>query len=421
MTSTIKKIFGVRGVEDIFPPEAVLWQQVEATARRIFNLYGYGEIRTPIIEPYELFARGVGEGSAVVEKQMYTFPDRDNVMLALRPEGTAPVVRAYIESGTYATEALARYYYVGPMFRYERPQKGRQRQFHQIGVELFGTESPAADAEVITMAGHLFSALGIAGVTLEINSIGCPTCRPPFEKKLIAFLREKASTLCADCQRRLERNPLRVFDCKEASCQRTLAEAPEISAAWCEGCRDHFGRVRTALDQSKTSYTVNSRIVRGLDYYQRTAFEFTTDHLGAQNAVAAGGRYDGLVASLGGPDVPGVGFAIGLERLMLLCSQEAERVASDTLYVAMLSDSAVATMIPVISVLRKDGVRVEWDYEPKSLKSQMRRADKIGAHSVIIVGDDEVAKGEVVVRNMKTKEQHNVPLAALPRHFISVV
>ena len=404
---------------DIMPETAKLWHKVEAAAQRIFGTYGYGEIRTPIVERLELFRRGVGENTSVVQKEMYSFVDQGNESLALRPEGTASVVRAYIDTGAYVSNPVARYYYSGPMFRRERPQKGRQRQFHQIGCELLGVDNPVADAEVIAMAAHFFEEVGISGLTTEINSIGCSDCRPNFNSALITYLEGCKSDLCDDCIKRLNKNPMRILDCKYESCQKAVESAPRFPDYWCETCNDHFIALCEALDVMGVEYTKNDRIVRGLDYYNRTAFEITTRDLGAQNAVAAGGRYDGLVKDLGGPDIPGIGFALGVERLILLLkASDGDKSTNEIIFFAAMGDNAKNVVLPIIQALRRDGVRVEWDYAAKSLKAQMRRADKLGAASVAIIGDDEISKGIAVIRDMSSKEQVEVELCDLHKHFV---
>lgn len=417
-----KKIVAVKGMYDVLPPASHLWNDIEKAARRVFSTYGYDELRTPIVEVTDLFVRSVGETTSVVEKEMYSFTDRNGDPISLRPEGTASVVRAYIESGTAVTDPVARYYYMGPMFRYERPQKGRQREFHQIGLELFGVDSPMADVETMATFVHLLSELKIKDVTLEINSIGCDACRPPYNKELVKFLKDKSGALCDDCKRRIEKNPLRVFDCKNEACIKELKHAPSISSWWCDTCKTHLHGVEAGLKSLGIHYILNERIVRGLDYYLRTAFEFTTTKLGAQNAVAAGGRYDGLVRDLGGPDIPGVGYAIGVERLVLLMEQEhgKPKRKQDLVYFAVMGENIAEKIFPAIQLLRKDGVRVEWDFGARSLKSQMRRADKLNAESVVIVGEDEMAKGHAIVRDMRAKTQHEVKLSELPMHFVQI-
>lgn len=416
------KIVAVKGMYDVMPPESHLWNDLEAAARRVFSTYGYDEVRTPIVEVTDLFVRSVGETTAVVEKEMYNFTDRNGDPLSLRPEGTASVVRAYIESGAAVSDPLARYYYMGPMFRYERMQKGRSREFHQIGLELLGVNSPMGDVETMATFVHLLDELKIEGVALEINSIGCNDCRPSYNKELVKYLKNRSGRLCEDCKKRIEKNPLRVFDCKNEGCANELKGAPKIGHFWCDACKAHFGGVKEGLKILGINYIVNERIVRGLDYYLRTAFEFTTTKLGAQNAVAAGGRYDGLVNDLGGPDIPGVGYAIGVERLVLLMESQhgKPKRKQGLVYFAVLGEKIAEKILPAIQTLRRDGVRVEWDFGVKSLKGQMRRADKLNAESVVIVGENELAKGHAIVRDMRAKTQHEVRLSDLPMHFVSI-
>lgn len=408
-------------MSDVMPPATAVWQEVEEAARRVFSTYGYHEVRTPIVEPAQLFRRGVGETTVIVEKEMYSFVDRGGDALALRPEATASVVRAYIESGAHVNEPVARYYYMGPMFRRERPQKGRQRQFYQIGCELMGVDSPLADAEVVAMAAHFLEQVGVSGVTLEMNSIGCPECRPSFNAALVKFLKGCRNKLCDDCVKKIERNPMRILDCKKEGCNLAVEGAPRLSKHWCAACREHFDQVCDALDLLGIPYKRNERIVRGLDYYMRTAFEFTSGQLGAQNAVVAGGRFDGLVRALGGPDVAGIGFALGMERLLLLLGKkQVGAPREDMVFFAVLGNKAQQAVLPIIQNLRRDGVRVEWDYAVRSLKAQMRAAQRKGAKTVVIVGDDEIAKNEAVVRDMRTGTQHSVRLRDLPMHFVQI-
>ncbi|MBT3181589.1 MAG: histidine--tRNA ligase [Deltaproteobacteria bacterium] len=421
MGKTEKKIRAVKGMPDVMMPDIKIWQIVEETAKQVFSTYGYHEIRTPILEHTELFQRGVGESTSVVEKEMYSFVDQGDAALTARPEGTASVVRAYIESGQCTIDPLTRYYYMGPMFRRERPQKGRQRQFFQIGCELMNVESPFADAEVIAMADHFLRDVGIEGLKLELNSIGCPKCRPSYNSALVEYLESAKSKLCANCVRRLGKNPLRILDCKKAECNKIVEEAPRFSKYWCSDCVEHFDAVKKGLDSLEVEYTLNEFIVRGLDYYMRTTFEFTTDKLGAQNAVLAGGRYDGLVKELGGPDIPGVGFALGMERLVLLLQQTMkDSQIEDLIYFAVIGESARDAALPIMQILRRDGVRVEWDYAVKSLKAQMRRAAKLNAESVVIIGDDEISKGQAVVRDMRAGTQQEVRIKDLPMHFVDI-
>ena len=414
-----QKISGVRGMDDLLPAESELFTHVENTARQIFARYGFQEIRTPLVEPTELFVRGVGESSDIVGKEMYTFLDRNQVSLSLRPEGTASVVRAYVAANLSQLEALTRLYYMGPMFRYERPQKGRTRQFYQIGLEVFGITAPAADVDVITLGHDLLKELLPKNkIELQINSLGCGDCRPAFQKKLIEYLSARAEKLCEDCQRRLQKNPMRVFDCKNEACQAELKSAPVISGAWCEVCSTHYAQVKQGLQAANVSFVENPRIVRGLDYYMRTAFEFLSADLGAQSAVGAGGRYDGLVASLGGAEVPGVGMAFGVERLVMLLQQQNVQVPKpETVFLAVISEAAISQAIQIVSQLRRAQIAVQWDFEAKSLKSQMKKADKVAARWVVMLGEDELKQAFAVVRNMQTKEQNNVPFAELVKFF----
>lgn len=390
---------------DILPGESQKWLVLETLARRIFATYGYAEIRTPVLETTDLFKRSVGEETDVVQKQMYTFSTESGKSLSLRPEGTAPTARAYIEHALQSHDPVSKLYYLGPMFRYERPQKGRQRQFHQIGAELFGSDSPLADAEMILMLLRFLSAAGVRGMKLEINSLGCSECRPVFIGAFQDYLKTQKPVLCDDCQRRMATNPLRVLDCKKTVCRALSSHGPAISESWCPPCRDHFNAVKHFLARTETAFVENHNIVRGLDYYCRTAFEVTAEGLGAQDAIAAGGRYDGLVKGLGGGDVPGVGFAIGTERL-LLAAAEKNGVAQNgpDYYFALLGEAAQKTVFPAAENLRGTGKSVEVGFSG-SLKSQMRRAGKLGAKRVVIVGDDEVKSGKVLVKNMESGDQ----------------
>ncbi len=318
----MESIQAVRGMNDILPDQVGWWQRVENAAREVLENFGYREIRTPVAEKLELFARSIGESTDIVEKEMYAFQDRNGEWLALRPEATASIVRSYVQHSLHADSALRKLYEIGPMFRHERPQKGRYRQFHQIDAEVFGTDSPMIDAEMMHMLSLLIDRIGISGVILNINTLGCPECRQTYREILKDFLTAKGELFCADCLRRRETNPLRVFDCKVEKCQALLESAPMLIDYICEDCRVHFDAVKDYLEKLGTRYMVNPRIVRGLDYYMRTTFEVITDRLGAQNAIGGGGRYNGLVRDLGGPDVPAIGFAIGMERLIMLLQQE---------------------------------------------------------------------------------------------------
>jgi histidyl-tRNA synthetase len=403
-------ITGVKGFNDILPGEVEKWQHIEAVARRVFELYGFAEIRIPILEKTELFCRSIGDATDIVEKEMYSFVDKGENAVTMRPEGTASVMRAFIEHKLYATDPIARLYYMGPMFRYERPQKGRYRQFHQIGAEITGVTSPAADAQVLTMLCHFFAELGLTEPRLEINSLGCTACRPLYRTALKDFLRARIDQLCDDCKRRFETNPLRALDCKATGCKEATIGAPSVLDHLCAGCNDHFARTRGYLEAVGTAYTVNPRMVRGLDYYTRTTFELVTGLLGSQSAVAAGGRYDGLIADLGGPQLPGIGFAMGVERVALLLTEQEFRKRPD-LFIAALGEEAQCEAFRLMAGLQRRGVRVEIDYEGKSLKSQLRRSDKFKARFTLIIGEDELAKGRGMLKEMDTGSQVEVPLS----------
>jgi histidyl-tRNA synthetase len=413
------KITAIKGFSDISPGEVELWQKVEAKAREIFAAYNFLEIRIPILEKTELFSRSIGEATDIVEKEMYTFEDRDSrsaestevSRLTLRPEGTAGVVRAYVEAEMYKSEPVRKVYYMGPMFRRERPQKGRQRQFHQIGAEALGRGDPFIDAEILLLLHDFFFALGLTEPSLQINSLGDSECRPRYRETLWAFLKQRVESLCENCRRRIDRNPLRALDCKEPGCIRATSDAPSILDSLCNPCRQHFTTVQRLLRETNVQFTLNPRMVRGLDYYCRTTFEWTTKQLGSQSAVAAGGRYDGLVQELGGPAIPGVGFALGVERLtMLLRMQPTEVRVGPWCYIVWVGEQARDWAFPLVHRLRQKGLAVEMEGEERSLKSQMRRADKLKAASVLIVGDEELARGKAVWRDMASKQQEEISL-----------
>jgi histidyl-tRNA synthetase len=404
-------ITGIKGFNDILPGEVEKWQQIEATARRVFELYGFSEIRVPIMEKTELFSRSIGDATDIVEKEMYSFVDKGENAVTLRPEGTASVMRAFIEHKLYAADPVAKLYYMGPMFRYERPQKGRYRQFHQIGAEVTGITDPAIDAQVLTMLCHFFADLGLDEPSLQINSLGCPECRPGYRDALKEFLRGKLDQLCDDCRRRFETNPLRALDCKGTSCKEATIGAPSVLDHLCAGCDEHFAGVKSRLDDVGTAYAINHRMVRGLDYYTRTTFELVTGLLGSQSAVAAGGRYDGLIADLGGPQLPGIGFAMGVERVALLLADREFRKRPD-LFIAALGEAARKESFRLMTSLQMLGVCVEIDYEGKSLKSQMRRSDKFAARFTLIIGEDELVAGRAGLKNMDAGTQEDVAFSA---------
>jgi len=397
------KISSVKGFHDILPDESARWSWIEQHAREQFARYGFSEIRIPIVERSELFGRAVGETTDIVEKEMYTFEDRDGSSLTLRPEGTASIVRAYVEHALAQQEAVSKLFYFGPMFRRERPQKGRLRQFHQIGAEVIGRDDAAIDAEVLLLLHDLLDALRVRGAQIELNSLGDATCRPAYRTALQAFGEARRSALCENCNRRLERNPLRLLDCKDPDCRAATADAPVMLEHLCEPCAAHFDAVRATLARAGVPYRLNARMVRGLDYYCRTAFEVLAEGLGAQNAVGAGGRYDGLVRTLGGPDAPGIGFALGVERLILgMADHPGVRLQPPEIFIAPLGAAAEAEALHLAHRWRREGVRVDMA-AGKSLKSQMRLADKIGAPYVVILGEDELAAQALTVRDMMAK------------------
>ncbi len=409
MEVAVLKLKALNGFKDILPAEVELWRKVESTARDIFTRFNFSEIRLPILEKTQLFARSIGETTDIVEKEMYTFVDKQ---ITMRPEATASLLRAYIEHGLYVQKPVQRLFTIGPMFRHERPQKGRLRQFHQMDVEVVGSAQPRVDAELMAMAAMFFEEFGL-DVSLEVNSLGCRGCRPGFRKQLLEFLDERQEQLCDDCKRRRHTNPLRVLDCKKSECREQVADAPSILESLCPECDDHFTKVKKGLKQLGVVFSLNKFMVRGLDYYNRTTFEFITKNLGAQAAVCAGGRYDGLVEQLGGPKVPGIGFAMGIERLVLLLQQEMDEkgsTASLDLFIAGLGEAAQELSFELAFRLRQSGQQVAMDLEGRSLKSQMKQANKAGARYVLILGDDELEQGRGVLRNMSTQEQQQVGL-----------
>lgn len=400
-------ITAIRGFNDILPAEALFWRRIEETAWRVFSSYGFSEIKLPVAEKTALFSRSIGEATDIVEKEMYTFSDRSGESVTLRPEGTASVVRAYIEHKLYVAP-VTRLYYTGPMFRYERPQKGRYRQFYQMGAEVLGEESPLADAETISMLMRFFKAIGVIGARLNINSLGCSSCRPAYKDALRGFLKNRLSALCDNCQRRIEANPLRALDCKSTGCMEATANAPAIVESLCASCSTHFDRLRSSLNDAGVEYAVNPRMVRGLDYYTKTTFEITADTgLGSQNAVAAGGRYDGLVEELGGPATPCFGFAIGVERLSLLLGEDIVVKTPVNVFIA-LGDAPARKGIELIRGLRDKGIIVIEEFSEGQLKNRMKRADRLGATHVLILGEDELRQGVVTIKDMASAAQEKV-------------
>jgi len=401
----------IRGFNDILPESVKRWHYIEDAARGVFERYGFSEIRTPVLEFTELFQRSIGAATDIVEKEMYTFDDRDGSSLTLRPEGTAGVVRAFIEHSMGRKSAVTKLYYMGTMYRHERPQKGRYRAFNQIGAEYLGSDEPYADAETITMLWRFLEEIGLAdALTLELSSLGDGESRAGYKDKLVDYFSAHVNELCGDCTRRLEENPLRILDCKKERCSALAEGAPSILDNLSEESRRHFEAVMGALDATGVPYTLNPRIVRGLDYYCKTVFEITTAELGAQNAVAAGGRYDGLVEELGGKPTPAVGFAVGMERLILLL----EKVSPEGFdrrpdaFIAYVGEEAKAKAYGLADELRRGGLFVELEYEGRSLKSQLKRADKLGAGYAVIIGEDELGRGIVKLRDMESGTEEDV-------------
>lgn len=407
-------IQAVRGFRDVLGPEVGVWQRVEETARDVLERYGFRQIRIPILERTELFARSIGESTDIVEKEMYSFLDRSGASLTLRPEATAGILRAYIEHGLHQSEPVQKLYFMGPMFRYERPQKGRYRQFHQIDAEVLGSSDPRTDAELLAALRTFFQELGLEELDFQINSLGCPQCRPGFRSRVVAYLEQRKTSLCADCTRRLTLNPLRIYDCKVEGCRKALEGAPSILDGLCKDCAEHLERVKEHLSLLEVPYSINPFIVRGLDYYRRTTFEVLSKHLGAQNAVCGGGRYDGLIKELGGPDLPGIGFAVGQERLVSLLEQKGIRQEpSLELFVAALGEKASREAFLWVERARRAGIRAEMDFRGGSLKAQLRRAHKLEARRVLILGEEELASGRAPLRDMVQAAQVEVELAQL--------
>jgi len=412
----------IKGFKDVLPEEVGYWQFIETSARSLFSLFGFHEIKTPIIEKTELFSRSIGQETDIVSKEMYSLTDSKGRSLSLRPEATATVVRSYIQNRLYEKNPVQKLYSMGPMFRHERPQKGRLRQFHQINVELFGDAGPMSDADLIILSMELFRVLGLNDLTLNINTLGCPACRPRFKELLGRYLEDKAERLCSDCRRRAETNPLRVFDCKVPGCKEVMVFAPSIVESVCEECIGHFESLQDHLKGSNISYVLNSHLVRGLDYYTRTTFEIQTTELGAQNAVAGGGRYDGLVEQLGGPSYPAIGFAVGMERVVaLLKGVGPPDLDAPVLFIAALGEKAQKRAFGWIQELRRGGASTEMDYAARGLKAQMKQADRIGAPQVLIVGDNELESGKAILRNMSSREQRDVILENLTENLRKVV
>ncbi|MBN2032381.1 MAG: histidine--tRNA ligase [Deltaproteobacteria bacterium] len=412
----------IKGFKDILPSEALTWQRLQEEARRIFRYSGFQEMMPPLLEMTELFSRSIGEETDIVSKEMYTFTDSKGRSMSLRPEATASLVRAYIQHRLYEQNPIQKLFTIGPMFRHERPQKGRFRQFHQIDAEIFGDPGPRSDLEIIVLGMSLIEAVGLTGLSLQINSLGCPKCRSGFRNELRGYLLGRKEELCADCRRRAETNPLRVFDCKVETCKTVVSGAPSILDFIDKDCRIHFQALQEDLQVLGVSFTVNHMLVRGLDYYNRTTFEIQTNRLGAQNAVLGGGRYDGLSKQLGGPDHPAIGFALGMERLVALLEEQAQpETHSPDIFIVGLGALAEKKVLQWVYELRRQGIWVEMDYSSKGLKAQMKRADRMGASRVLIVGEDEIGSGKAVLRNMNTKTQDEVSLENLLQNLRKVI
>ncbi len=402
-----------RGTQDVLPPDQPYWRYVIERAHRIAQLYGFRQITTPIFESTGLFVRGVGEGTDIVDKEMYSFRDKGGEELTLRPEFTAGIVRAYIQHGMHVLPKPVKLYSIGPIFRYERPQAGRYRQHTQFNVEAFGEEDPSLDAEIMELARHLYADLGFRGLSFQVNSTGCPRCRPRYVELLVAHYRGHRDEICDDCKRRLERNPLRVLDCKSERCQPVIATAPRIADHLCDECAAHFEQLQGYLRALGRSFAVNHRLVRGLDYYTRTVFEVWAEGIGAQAAVCGGGRYDGLVALLGGPPTPGIGFGSGIERIILAMKAQGIGVPplpGPQVLVAPLGSEARVAGVRLLADLRAAGVRAVISFGDRSLKSQMREAGKLGVRYALILGEDELRRACVAVRDMAGREQRTLPV-----------
>ncbi len=406
----MKSLGGVKGFHDIVPPESERFTALEQRLRDVLRAYNYDEIRVPIAERTELFARSLGETTDIVEKEMYTFADRDGTSLTLRPEGTASVVRAAIDGGLAQRERVAKLYYMGPMFRRERPQRGRSRQFHQVGAELIGRDDPTADAETVALFADCLTAAGVPAARIVLNSLGDAVCRPAYRAVLTAFAEAHLAELCNNCRQRLARNPFRLLDCKEEGCRRVMADAPRVSEHLCPECRAHFAEVKRLLEAAGVVFREDASLVRGLDYYVRTAFEAVASNLGAQNAVGGGGRYDGLVEALGGPPLAGIGFALGIERLLLAGDTAAADLRPEVCVIP-LSEAASVPAFQLARRLRVDGTRCELEATGRSVKSAMKRADKLGARFAVLVGEDELRDGRATVRDMRMQRDHRCVLA----------
>ena len=409
-----------RGTKDILPEQVADWVKLENKIRKMCGIYGFEEIRTPIFEHTELFQRGIGEGTDVVDKEMYTFTDKGDRSITLRPENTASVVRAYLQNKLYATGGLVKLFYIGSMFRYDRPQAGRLREFHQFGVEALGEENPAVDAEIILLAWDFLKSLGLDDLKLKLNTVGCPACRPVYRQKLQHYFNEYIDELCGDCKSRIEKNPLRILDCKIDGEKEFMEDAPKIENCLCDECREHFASVKNFLTAANIDFELDTRLVRGLDYYTKTAFEIQYTPLGAQSAVAGGGRYDKLVQEIGGNPTPAVGFATGIERILLALEKQnllQTSAKKSEIFIVTAGTDAEIFGFKILTELRRKNISASMDFAKRSIKAQMKQAAKSGAKFAVIIGEDEVKNSTVTLKNLETSEQENISLEKLFEKF----
>lgn len=413
-----------RGTHDILPSETYRWHAVEEQIKKICLEFGYKEIRTPMFESTELFERGVGDTTDVVQKEMYTFLDKGGRSITLKPEGTSPIVRSFVENSVYANPQPTKLYYLYPCFRYEKPQAGRLREFHQFGIEVFGSTKPSIDAEVISLAMSLLERLGVTGIELNINSIGCPTCRKAYNEKLKDYFRPHLSELCETCRERFEKNPLRILDCKSDACKKIYNDAPMLLDHICDDCSSHFESLKKYLEIMEIPYNVDATIVRGLDYYTKTVFEIISKNEGSEGTICGGGRYDGLVSEIGGPEMPGVGFGMGLERLLLVLesiNKLPENNECPDIFIANIGEDADVFVQKLIYDLRKDGICAERDYLARSVKAQMKYANKLEAKFSAVIGDDDISKNCAIIKNMQTGESESVEFSKMPLYLKNVL
>ncbi len=410
-----------KGTKDLLPAESYKWQYIENMAREVAKNFGISEIRTPTFEHTEVFLRGVGEGTDIVNKEMYTFLDKGGRSITLKPEGTAGVARAFVENGLFNSALPVKLFYITQCFRYERPQAGRLREFHQFGIEFLGSRQPDIDAEAIVFAKTFFDKLNVTGLSLYINSIGCKECRGKYEDALKSYLKANIDKLCPLCRERFEKNPLRILDCKNEDCKKITDNAPSIIDYICEDCSTHFEKVKKLLNLSGVEYKVNPKIVRGLDYYTKTVFEFVSENIGAQGTVCGGGRYDGLVEQLGGASVPGIGFALGIERLLLLMSSIGVEIPNDgkvKIYVAPMGEKESEVAFTLVNGMRVKGIVAETDHMQRGIKAQFKYADKIGAEYVAVIGSSELAEGKVKVKKMADGSEETVAITDLVEYML---